>query len=447
MAHRRQILTQFIQRFSCCRCVNRDRKADLLIFADDRYRDRNQAVEELAGVIADALGGDFVQLRVERIVIGSGSFRVSREGQASEQPLARRRFHVGQKQLTGRSAVQWQARADRQMDAVRPVGLHPVEIDDLVAVVHGGPERSRPALVDDDLLAELDQLAVLAPPHQPQNLAAIRAVTQSAPGLAQVACFDTAFHASQSALARTLPLPRELRDQGLQRYGFHGLSYEYVTAAVPSINDGRLPERLIVAHLGNGASLCAVRDGKSAATSMGFSTLDGLLMGTRRGGIDPGVLLHLMREQRMDEAALSDLLYNRSGLLGVIGESADMQTLLASDRAGAAEAVALFCCTVARGIGSMAAALQGIDALVFTGGIGEHASPVRQRGGEQLAWLGVNFDVDDNIVGDACSSRPDSAVSVWVIPTSEEQVIARHTLGLVKGTQHDARCCGAVSVA
>ena len=263
------------------------------------------------------------------------------------------------------------------------------------------PDRRTPALVTPELMLELDALSPLAPHHQPHNLAAIRAVSATAPELPQVACFDTAFHATQPDVARRLPLPRALRDKGLQRYGFHGLSYEYITSAVPAYNGGDLPERLLVAHLGNGASLCAIRDGESVATSMGFSTLDGLLMGTRSGSIDPGVLLHLMREEQMDEAALSKLLYDESGLLGVSGISADMQVLLGSSEAAAAEAVDLFCYTLVRAIGSMAAALDGIDALVFTGGIGEHAAVIRSKVCERLGWLGVDFDAAANESGDA----------------------------------------------
>ena len=299
-------------------------------------------------------------------------------------------------------------------------------------VVHGGPDRRRPALVTTELLQELDELSPLAPHHQPHNVAAIRAVADTAPDLPQVACFDTAFHATQGRVARMLPLPASLRAQGLQRYGFHGLSYEFITSAVPSYNDGSLPERLIVAHLGNGASLCAIRDGASVATTMGFSTLDGLLMGTRCGSIDPGVLLHLLREHKMDEKALSDLLYNQSGLLGVSGISADMQVLLNCDQPAAAEAVALFCDTLVRAIGSMAAALGGVDALVFTGGIGEHAGVVRDRVCAQLGWLGVDFDAAANTAGESRISSPVSEVKVWVIPTNEELVITRHTAAVVR---------------
>ena len=301
-------------------------------------------------------------------------------------------------------------------------------------VVHGGPDRRTPALVTPALMLELEALSRLAPHHQPHNLAAIRAVSAAAPDLPQVACFDTAFHATQSAVARRLALPRALRDKGLQRYGFHGLSYEFITSAVSAYNDGDMPERLLVAHLGNGASLCAIRNGRSVATSMGFSTLDGLMMGTRSGSIDPGVLLHLMHEEHMDEAALSDLLYNRCGLLGVSGISGDMQVLLNSSEAAAAEAVDLFCYTLVREIGSMAAALGGVDALVFTGGIGEHAAIIRARVCEQLAWLGVDFDASANEAGSSVLTSRESDVRVWVIPTNEELVITRHTVQFVQGS-------------
>ena len=299
-------------------------------------------------------------------------------------------------------------------------------------VVHGGPDRRTPARVDPDLMQALEALSRLAPHHQPHNLAAIRAVSTVAPDLPQVACFDTAFHATQPAVARRLPLPGALCDKGLQRYGFHGLSYEYITGAVPAYNDGGMPQRLLVAHLGNGASLCAIRNGESVATSMGFSTLDGLMMGTRSGSIDPGVLLHLMHEERMDEAALSDLLYNRSGLLGVSGISADMEVLLNSGEPAAAQAVDLFCYSLVREIGSMAAALGGIDALVFTGGIGEHASVVRAKVCAQLGWLGVDFDAAANMAGRSVLTKPESPARVWVIPTNEELVITRHTARLVR---------------
>jgi acetate kinase len=297
-------------------------------------------------------------------------------------------------------------------------------------VVHGGAKRCAPALVTPELLIELDALSPLAPQHQPHNLAAMRAVAEVVPELPQVACFDTAFHATQDPLARLLPLPQPLRGQGLQRYGFHGLSYEYIASALPVHNNGQLPQRLLVAHLGNGASLCAIRDGQSIATSMGFSTLDGLLMGSRSGSIDPGVLLYLL-DDGMTPKELSDLLYKQSGLLGVSGISADMQVLLKSDRMEAKNAVDLFCYTLVRCIGSMAAALGGVDGMVFTGGIGEHAAPIRQQVCGQLAWLGLDFDAPANADGETLISTANSQLKAWVIPTNEELVIARQTYAQV----------------
>lgn len=304
-------------------------------------------------------------------------------------------------------------------------------------IVHGG-SRARPAKVDAALLDELAQLCPLAPHHQPHNLAAIRAVSETAPLLPQVACFDTAFHTTQPEVARTLPLPAQYRDQGLVRYGFHGLSYEYVVSALPEITGSPLPERLIVAHLGNGASLCAIRHGRSIATSMGFSTLDGLLMGTRCGSLDPGAILHLINQCGLDGAALTDLLYNRSGLLGVSGISGDMRVLLESDDPQALRAVELFCYTLVRMIGSMAAALGGIDGLVFTGGIGERAYSVRAQVCSALSWLGLKLDEDANARHDPCLTRADSSVRVWVMEANEELAIARqvhNTLRALSGIQ------------
>jgi acetate kinase len=297
-------------------------------------------------------------------------------------------------------------------------------------VVHGGPEARGHAAVTPALLDELAGYAPLAPHHQPHNVAAIRAVAARRPGLPQVACFDTAFHAGQPQVATRLSLPREYQEQGLRRYGFHGLSYEYVTGALPALSGEPLPARLVIAHLGNGASLCAVRDGRGVATTMGFSTLDGLIMGTRCGALDPGVLLYLMREDGLAEPALTDLLYNRSGLLGVSGLSADMRTLLASDAPAAAEAVELFCYRIVRELGSLAAALGGLDALVFTAGIGAHSAEVRRRVCKDSAWLGIALDEAANARHGPRISTAESAVSVWALPTDEELVIARHTLAL-----------------
>ncbi len=304
--------------------------------------------------------------------------------------------------------------------AARPAGIGH-------RVVHGGRAYSRPVRLGPRVIDELEALSPLAPHHQPHNLAAIRAVTARAPDLPQVACFDTAFHATQPAVARRLPLPRHYAERGLVRYGFHGLSYEYVVRALPAYNGGELPHKLVVAHLGNGASLCAVADGESVATTMGFSTLDGVPMGTRSGAVDPGVLLHLMREEGMGEGELTDLLYNRCGLLGVSGLTGDMAQLLASTQPEAAEAIELFCYSLARSVGSLAAALEGLDALVFTGGIGEHATEVRASVCRRLAWLGLSLDAEGNAAGGPCISVSGSAVRAWTIPTHEELMIARHT--------------------
>ncbi len=298
-------------------------------------------------------------------------------------------------------------------------------------VVHGGRTHTRPQIVSADILDDLESLNALAPHHQPHNVAAMRAVSASAPHLPQVACYDTAFHARQPELARRLPLPRELTQHGLIRYGFHGLSYEYVVSALPPRNGGVLPQRLIIAHLGNGASACAVRDGISIATSMGFSTLDGLLMGTRCGHLDPGVLLYLMREHGQGEAELTDLLYNRSGLLGISGISSDMRELLNSDSICAKDAVEQFCYTLAREVGSLATTLEGLDGLVFTGGIGEHAAAVRAETCRRLRWLGVDLDDAANDKNGPCITRPESAVQAWVVTTNEELIIARHTTAML----------------
>jgi len=295
-------------------------------------------------------------------------------------------------------------------------------------VVHGGADFTSPVLVDDERLAALDVLIPLAPHHQPHNLAAIRALSARLSGVPQVACFDTAFHASQPTVARELGLPRAYAKRGLRRYGFHGLSYESVVLALPDATGEPLPARLVIAHLGNGSSMCAVKDGTCVATTMGFSTLDGLPMGTRSGSVDPGVLLHLMRQEGADLAALEDLLYNRSGLLGVSGISSDMRELLASDRPEAEEAVAFFCYRIARQLGSLAAALGGLDGLVFTGGIGENAGQVRARVLTSSAWLGLRLDKKANQNGNARITLPDSQTRAWVVPTGEEAAIARHTL-------------------
>ena len=294
-------------------------------------------------------------------------------------------------------------------------------------VVHGGADFISPVRVDSGTLAALDVLVPLAPHHQPHNLAAIRAVSARLPDIPQVACFDTAFHATQPAVARELGLPRSYTNRGLRRFGFLGLSYESVVTAMPDATGAALPARLVIAHLGNGASMCAIKDGKCIATTMGFSTLDGIPMGTRSGSVDPGVLLHLMRQDGADLAELEDVLYNRSGLLGVSGISQDMRVLLASEQAEAEEAVAFFCYRISRELGSLAAALGGLDGLIFTGGIGENADQVRARVLKMSGWLGLHLDETANQKGNVCITVPDSPAVAWIVPTEEEAAIARHT--------------------
>ncbi len=298
-------------------------------------------------------------------------------------------------------------------------------------VVHGADRYAAPVVLSP---ADVDALAgfiPLAPLHQPHNVAGIRALSTLLPGVPQVACFDTAFHMTQSALARRFALPRRLSEAGIKRYGFHGLSYEYIARVLPQHLGAKADGRVVVAHLGNGASMCALRERKSVATTMGFTALDGLMMGTRCGAIDPGVLLHLMAFHHLDAAAITKLLYKESGLLGVSGLSQDMRALLDSPAPEAAEAVDLFCYRIARELGSLAAALGGLDALVFTAGIGEHAAPVREKICRQAEWLGVQLDAGANARHDTRISAPGSAVDVLVLPTNEEWMIAQHAAALV----------------
>jgi acetate kinase len=302
-------------------------------------------------------------------------------------------------------------------------------------VVHGGAEFSRPVLVDAPVLAELERLVPLAPLHQPHNLAAIRMLRETQPQIPQVACFDTAFHRAHPQLADLYALPWEYYEAGVRRYGFHGLSYEYIAAALPKVAPGIAGGRVVVAHLGSGASLCAMRAGKSVDSTMGFSTLDGVPMGTRPGGIDPGVLLYLVAQRGMPPAELEKLLYKDSGLLGLSGVSNDMRVLLASREPRARLAVDYFVYRVAREIGALAATLGGVDGLVFTAGIGENSAEIRARIVDACAWLGVTLDAEANRRGGPRISPDGGAVSAWVVPTNEELMIARHTHALVAGAQ------------
>jgi acetate kinase len=297
-------------------------------------------------------------------------------------------------------------------------------------VGHGGTFTG-PVLVTEEVLEALKALVPLVPLHQPHNLAAIEAVSRRAPRLPQVACFDTAFHTTQPPVARAFALPRRYAEEGVRRYGFHGLSYEYIASALPDADARAAAGRTVVAHLGNGASMCALRGGQSVATTMGFSALDGLPMGTRCGSLDPGVLLYLMDRHGMGARALEKLLYQESGLLGVSGMSSDMRTLLASPDRRAAEALDLFVYRLGRELGSLAAALGGLDALVFTGGIGENAAAIRARVCRDAAWLGLELDEAANEARGPRISRPGSRVSAWVIPTNAELMIAQHTRRLL----------------
>jgi acetate kinase len=299
-------------------------------------------------------------------------------------------------------------------------------------VVHGAQRFSQPVVLDAGMRDALRGFVPLAPLHQPHNLAGIDAMVAAMPNLPQVACFDTAFHRSQPELAQLFALPRAITAEGVRRYGFHGLSYEYIAEALPELLGAeRAKGRVIVAHLGNGASMCAMKGLKSQASTMGFTAIDGLMMGTRTGAIDPGVLLYLMDNHGMDAKALTRLLYKESGLLGVSGISQDMRVLLESAAPEAREAVDLFCYRIVREIGSLAAALGGLEALVFTGGIGEHGQAVRERVCRELAWLGLEFDAAANSADATRISTPQSAMAALVIPTNEEWIIARHTARLV----------------
>ncbi len=297
-------------------------------------------------------------------------------------------------------------------------------------VVHGGERYSHPTIVDDTVLGHLSSFTPLAPLHQPHNVAGIVALQTLLPGVPQVACFDTAFHRSQPDVAQTFGLPRSITAEGIKRYGFHGLSYEYIARALPQ-HSGRASGRVVVAHLGNGASMAAMVNRKCVATTLGFSTIDGLVMGTRVGNLDPGVVLHLMETKGLTVKDMTRILYKESGLLGVSGISQDMRTLLASDKPEAQEAVDLFCYRIARELGSLAAAAGGLDALIFTGGIGEHAAEVRRRVCLQSEWLGIHLNPEANARDELRISAGNSSVDVLVIPTNEEWMMAHHAQTLL----------------
>ncbi|MGL4636647.1 MAG: acetate/propionate family kinase [Beijerinckiaceae bacterium] len=298
-------------------------------------------------------------------------------------------------------------------------------------VVHGGMTYSAPLLVNDDVAAALASFNALAPLHQPHNLAGIAAATKAYPGVPQVACFDTAFHRAQPFVNDAFAIPRALYDEGVRRYGFHGLSYEYIAGKLEEVAPFHSRGRVIVCHLGSGASMCAMRDGKSVASTMGFSPLDGLPMGTRPGQLDPGVLLYLMEQKGMDIKAVSDLLYKQSGLKGLSGVSNDMRDLEASSVPAAKQAIDYFVFRARREIGGLAASLEGLDAIVFCGGIGENSRTIREYILEGMEWIGVEMDLDRNRANAEVISSDRSRVRVFVIKTNEELMIARHTAALM----------------
>jgi acetate kinase len=302
-------------------------------------------------------------------------------------------------------------------------------------VVHGGARFDGPVIVTPAVLEELETLVALAPLHQPYNLAAITAVSERLPDVPQVACFDTSFHRGQPAVAEMVPLPADIRSRGVQRYGFHGLSYEYIASVLPEVAPSIAERRVIVAHLGSGASMCAMKDRRSVDSTLGFTALDGLCMGTRPGAVDPGVVLYLFQTLGLSAKEVESILYRKSGLLGISGSSNDMRDLLASDAASARLAVDYFVYRAAREIGGLTAVLGGLDGLVFTAGIGENSPEIRERICAASAWLGIELDPEANRSGRTEISRSGSAIPVFVIPTNEELIIARHTgalLGLIE---------------
>jgi acetate kinase len=302
-------------------------------------------------------------------------------------------------------------------------------------VVHGGARYTGPTIVTPDVLKDLRELIPLAPLHQPYNVGAIEAAADRLPGVPQVACFDTSFHRGQPAVAEVVPLPREICANGVQRYGFHGLSYEFIASVLPRTAPEIADGRVIVAHLGSGASLCALKNRKSIDSTLGFTALDGLCMGTRPGSVDPGVILYLFQSLELSPKDVETILYKKSGLLGISGISNDMRDLLPSDAPAAKLAVDYFVYRIAKEIGALTAVLGGIDALVFTAGIGENSPEIRRRICEASAWLGLDLDAAANTRNDTLISRAGSRVSAWVIPTNEELMIARHTgvvLGLIE---------------
>jgi acetate kinase len=386
------------------------------------------------------------------VVVNSGSssvkFSVFRQRGGALEPDLRGQFEAlfGRPRFVAKDSA-GRTVAEQSWEEGRPFG-HDGALQHLVAflrthvqdahlagvghrVVHGGLLYSEPVRVDPKVLEALDRFVSLAPLHQPHNLAAIRAIAERAPDLPQIACFDTAFHRTNPELAQMFALPHELHEAGVRRYGFHGLSYEYIASTLPTVDPRAAAGRTVVLHLGNGASMCALEAGRSVASTMGFTAVDGLPMGTRTGSLDPGVVLYLLDDRGMEARAIEKLLYQQSGLLGVSGVASDMRTLLASDAPRARLAIDLFVYRVGRELGSLAAALGGLDAVVFTAGVGENSSEIRSRIGRAASWLGIELDEAANVAGRPRISTTASRVAAWTIPTNEELMIARHTQRLL----------------
>lgn len=342
------------------------------------------------------------------------------------------------KTVSGKTAElsfgQSQARVDHDaamsaiLDWLKKAGYDSSVISVGHRIVHGGPDFAEPVRIDDGTLAKLKALIPLAPLHQPHNIAGVEAAMKAFPSIPQVACFDTAFHRTHAFIEDTYALPRSYYDAGVRRYGFHGLSYEFITRKLRAIAPQIAREDVIIAHLGNGASMCAVHDGRAVATTMGFTALDGLAMGTRCGQIDPGVVLYLMAEKKMSADAISDLLWKESGLKGMSGLSQDMRELEASDSLAARAAIAYFVSRIRRELASLSATVNGAEAIVFTAGIGEHSWKVREAVLKDMEWMGVHFDADANRANAQIVSARNSPTIVFVIPTNEELMIAEHTL-------------------
>ncbi|WP_108485117.1 acetate/propionate family kinase [Oceaniglobus ichthyenteri] len=383
---------------------------------------------------------------------GSSSLRCGVFRLAEDGPLQIRNFHIrglpGAMVLTVRNMTEG-TRTETDLGAPHsPETAHPEALAHMLErldrlgdigtiaafshrIVHGGPEYGAPVLITDAVLEGLKKLQPLAPSHQPHNLRPIRKVAQHYPGIPQIACFDTAFHRNQPRVAQIFGLPRDLTEKGVLRYGFHGLSYDYIAHKLERSYPDLAQKRIIVAQLGNGVSMCAINQGRSVATTMGLTALDGLPMGQRCGALDPGVVLHLIMEGGYDPAALRDMLYQQSGLLGVSGMTGEMNDLLASDRPEAAEAVDFFVYHCGRMFGSLAAAMGGVDGVVLTGGMGEHIPALRKRLIDTLAWMGATLDDTANAAGGPYLTTPDSRLPVLMLPTDEERVLARRAYGVL----------------